>query len=118
MAERTLEERYDELVADYDKLKADYDGMKESFHPLQVHLDEALQKIQDINAGRQIELDTLKKTCEDQAEREREALAEQHAVAIAELKEKTLLPALKDLQARQAADLAAKHDAELQALVK
>lgn len=45
-------------------------------------------------------------------------LAAQHAEAVAKLKQDFLLPALKDLQARRAADLAAQHKSEMDALLK
>lgn len=58
------------------------------------------------------EIESLK----SQHQEELQAASKKHAEEIAALRASVLVPALKDMQARQAADLAAKHEAELAAL--
>ncbi len=95
-----------------------YQGFKDSFHKLQVDLDAALQKHQDDAAA-------LVKALADRDATHAAAMAAalsdaevKHAAAIVKLKESVLMPALKDLHSRQQADIAAKHQAELDSLMK
>jgi hypothetical protein len=102
VAEKTLQEQFDELTAHHE-------GVMASFHTLQVQLDASLQREVDLKAEHE---SALAAALAAQAQQ----LNAEHAAAIAELKEKTLLPAIRDLQARQAADLAAQHAAQLASL--
>ena len=98
-----------------------------SYRKLQVELDAALQKHADDAEKHRQAIDVT--NAEHKAAMEK-ALTEAHAdsaKAIAELRAKfaeeiaalkasVLVPALRDMHARQAADLAAKHQAELDRL--
>lgn len=114
---------------------ADVMGDGGSFRNLQIKLDEALQKNADDAAAHALEVDGLKAA--HKADREsladtyekviqqlreqhqaeldelRASLTESHAADIAKLKAEVLLPAIRDLHARQAADLAAQQAAQL-----
>lgn len=93
----------------------------------QTELDRQLQLHVDKDAAHAAEIEKLKAAhaeyCRQKEQLHGEALLKQasdltakHEAFVAELKQKTLIPALRDLQKRQAADLAAKHEAELKAM--
>lgn len=120
MAEKTIEERFEEVVADNV-------GMKNSLLKLQTQLDEALQREVDTAAAHEKAISDLNEkhveSIKDVEQRSKETLdatvkelTEKHDDFVADLKAKTLLPAMMDLQKRQADDLKAKHVAELEAL--
>lgn len=108
MAEMT----HEELQARY----ADVMAEGGSYRRLQVALDEALQKNADLAAAHARYVEEL------QAEHDRiladqaATLKSRHEEAVAELKASVLVPALADLHARQAKDLADRQRAELERL--
>ena len=114
---------------------ADVMGDGGSYRKLQVELDESLQRHADkdklhakaiaelqtahaaeVNAIKQshaADMDSLRESHAAALSQQEKDLLTKHAAEIAELKANTMLPALHDLHARQAADLAAQHAAQL-----
>lgn len=123
MAELT----HEELKAEHEIVKsrlADVMAEGGSYRNLQVQLDAALQKHADYKAEIQAALDRLRMQHEQAMQAamvDREAalkdqaaqMETRHAAEIARLKAEVLVPAQRDLHARQLADLQAKHAAEL-----
>jgi hypothetical protein len=138
MAEKTLQEQHDEL-------RAHHEGVMVSLTTLQTKLDAALQKEVDDRAAHEVALkaqadahkleieqakaaflqalDTQTKNVAQQFEQlaaahkaELEQQAKKHADHVAALKEKSLIPALRDLHDRKVKDLHDKHAADLEAL--
>lgn len=88
-------------------------GLNASLLKIQVDLDKQLQLHVDKDAAHAHELRTAIEGVKAETTAD---LSQKHAVAIAQLKAQFLEPALRDLHARQAADLAAQHKATLDAL--
>lgn len=120
MEEKTVEQELAEL-------KGHHEGVMASLTMLQSKLDEALQRevdtkaahdaeIAKINQAYQSELKDRQSGFEAELDTLRRNLEASHASEIADLKKKVLVPALQDMHNRQAADLAAKHAQELEAL--
>lgn len=97
---------------------ADVMGEGGSYRTLQTNLDAALQKHKDDAESHQRQLTATLSEQEERHQRAIEQLRSDHRTTVAQLKTAVLGPALRDLQARQAADLAAKHAADLEALAK
>ena len=118
----------EDLKARIQALENELKGVNASFRPVQVNLDAALQKHKDdakahedhlasLTTAHAKEIESLNAGHKTNMESQAGRLADEKAKEIAALKETVLIPALRELYARQQADTAAQHEAKMRALL-
>lgn len=97
-------------IEQFEALKAEIASLKAEFAKALASRDEAAAMVR---ADHEAHVKALGGRHAAALEAQRKALEDAHAKAVAELKASVLVPALRDLQARQGADAAEKHRREL-----
>lgn len=122
-----LQEDYDKLKQEHETLKAQAKGLDAANLKNQTALDAALQKHKDDAEAHSQKMEVMRNEftrlhddvvagLNKQREEALAALKQQHAAHVEQLKRDHLMPALIDLQKRQAADLVKAHQEQLDAL--